>query len=46
LIVQAVQGNLGAQHRFVFRHSPLNEIHPFAQSAAKTAEFAGARGKF
>jgi protein-disulfide isomerase len=45
-IVQAVQENFGPQLRFVFRHFPLNEVHLFAQSAAETAEFAGAHGKF
>jgi protein-disulfide isomerase len=30
----------------VFRNFPLNEIHPSAEIAAETAEFAGAGGKF
>jgi protein-disulfide isomerase len=30
----------------VFRNFPLSELHPQAESAAETAEFAGARGKF
>ncbi|HLH95646.1 MAG TPA: DsbA family protein [Xanthobacteraceae bacterium] len=45
-VVQAVQENFGPQLRFVFRHFPLNEIHPFAQSAAEAAEFAGDHRKF
>jgi protein-disulfide isomerase len=32
--------------RFVFRHFPSPELHPFAQHAAEAAEAAGAQGKF
>jgi protein-disulfide isomerase len=32
--------------RFVFRHFPLTQVHPHAQTAAETAEFAGAHGQF
>jgi len=32
--------------RFVFRNFPLREIHPNAEAAAQTAEFAATRGKF
>jgi protein-disulfide isomerase len=32
--------------RFVFRHFPLEEIHPHALQAAEVAECAGAQGKF
>jgi protein-disulfide isomerase len=32
--------------RFVFRHYPLAEVHPHAQSAAEAAEAAGAQAKF
>jgi protein-disulfide isomerase len=32
--------------RFVFRHFPLEEIHPHALLAAETAEIAAAQGKF
>ena len=45
-IVQEVLRQFGAQMRFVFRHFPLTQIHPFAQSAAETAEFAGAHKRF
>ncbi len=34
------------QTRFVFRHFPLEEIHPHALRAAEVAECAGAQGKF
>jgi len=45
-IVKRVQRHFGKQLRFVFRNFPLSEIHPHAESAAETAEFAGAHGKF
>jgi protein-disulfide isomerase len=45
-IVNAVQEHFGRRLRFVFRHFPLNQIHPNAEAAAESAEFAGARGRF
>ena len=45
-IVKRVQKHFGKGLRFVFRNFPLSEIHPHAESAAETAEFAGAHGKF
>jgi protein-disulfide isomerase len=45
-IVKRVQKHFGKDIRFVFRNFPLTEIHPHAESAAETAEFAGAHGKF
>jgi protein-disulfide isomerase len=45
-IVKQIQKHLGKRLRFVFRNFPLNESHPHAESAAETAEFAGAHGKF
>lgn len=45
-IVKEVLRHFGAQIRFVFRHFPLTQIHPFAESAAETAEFAGAHKRF
>jgi protein-disulfide isomerase len=35
-----------SQIRFVFRHFPLEEIHPHALVAAEVAECAGTQGKF
>jgi protein-disulfide isomerase len=32
--------------RFVFRHFPLTQVHPLAETAAESAEFAGAAGLF
>jgi protein-disulfide isomerase len=45
-IVKRVQKHFGKKLRFVFRNFPLAEMHPHAESAAETAEYAGARGKF
>jgi protein-disulfide isomerase len=45
-IVKKVLRRFGAQVRFIFRHFPLTQIHPFAESAAETAEFAGAHKRF
>ena len=45
-IVPRVQKHFGDRLRFVFRNFPLTQIHPEAESAAETAEFAGAKGKF
>lgn len=45
-VVKRVQKHFGKRLRFVFRNFPLNEIHPQAEAAAETAEFAGAKGKF
>jgi protein-disulfide isomerase len=44
--VKRVQKHFGKKLRFVFRNFPLQEIHPHAESAAESAEFAGAHGKF
>jgi len=45
-VVAQVRQHFGKQLLFVYRHFPLTEIHPMAMSAAETAEFAGARGRF
>jgi protein-disulfide isomerase len=45
-IVKRVQKHFGKGLRFVFRNFPLSEMHPQAESAAETSEFAGAHGKF
>jgi protein-disulfide isomerase len=45
-LVKRVQKHFGDRLAFVFRNFPLNEIHPNAEAAAETAEFAGANGKF
>lgn len=45
-IVKQVQQHFGKRLRFVFRNFPLHELHPMAEAAAETAEFAGANGRF
>jgi protein-disulfide isomerase len=45
-IVKKLQKKFGDQLRFVFRNFPLAQIHPFAEPAAETAEYAGAKGRF
>jgi protein-disulfide isomerase len=45
-IVKALQERFGEQLRFVYRHFPLAQVHPHAESAAETSEFAGAHKKF
>jgi formate-nitrite transporter family protein len=44
--LQRVLQDLGPRVRFVFRHFPISEQHPHAESAAEAAEAAGAQGKF
>ncbi len=45
-IVKRIQKHFGKKLRFVFRNFPLAEMHPQAESAAETAEYAGAHKKF
>jgi protein-disulfide isomerase len=45
-IVKRLQKHFGKQMSFVFRNFPLTQMHPYAEGAAETAEFAGAHKKF
>jgi protein-disulfide isomerase len=45
-IVEELQRVLPDQLRFVFRHFPLENLHPRARRAAEAAEAAGSQGKF
>jgi protein-disulfide isomerase len=45
-IVKRVQKHFGQKLRFVYRNFPLTQMHPYAEFAAETAEFAGSKGKF
>jgi protein-disulfide isomerase len=45
-IVKLVRQHFGKRLRFVFRHFPMSQIHPNAESAAESAEYAGAHGRF
>src|SRR5437763_1678266 len=45
-IVQRVRRHFGKRMAFVFRNFPLRDMHPDAEPAAETAEFAGTKGRF
>jgi protein-disulfide isomerase len=45
-IVEEVREWAGDNLRFVFRHFPLSQVHPYAELAAEAAEAAAVRGKF
>lgn len=45
-VVKQLQRHFQEKLRFVFRNFPLSEIHPLAEIAAETAEFAASKGKF
>ena len=45
-MVKQLQEALGDNLRFVFRNFPLTELHRNALSAAMTAEFGAAKGRF
>jgi protein-disulfide isomerase len=45
-VVKRLQKHFGDSLLFVFRNFPLTELHPWAEAAAETAEFAGFHGKF
>jgi protein-disulfide isomerase len=45
-VVEGLREAFNTELRFVFRHFPLVNLHPNAESAAETAEFAGAHGRF
>jgi protein-disulfide isomerase len=45
-VVSEINGRLGDELRFVYRHFPLSEIHPYAALAAQAAEAAGAQRRF
>ena len=45
-IVNQVLQCFGPKLRYVFRHFPLTQVHPNAEPAAESAEFAGAHKRF
>jgi protein-disulfide isomerase len=45
-VTQRLCAQLPTELRFVFRHFPLSQVHPNAEGAAESAEYAGAHGRF
>ena len=45
-VVEALRQWAGDNLRFVFRHFPLTQAHPFAEPAAESAEAAGGAASF
>ena len=45
-MIRELLGSFGDELRYVWRHLPLNDVHPNAQLAAEAAEAAGAQGAF
>ena len=45
-VVKQILARHGQNLRFLFRHFPLVEVHPHAEPAAETAEFAATQGLF
>jgi protein-disulfide isomerase len=45
-VVEEVRRIMGVRLRFVYRHFPLTNVHPHAESAAEAAEAAGAQERF
>lgn len=44
--VKLLLARFAGRIRFIYRHFPLEEVHPYALQAAEAAESAGAQGKF
>jgi protein-disulfide isomerase len=45
-VIRELLSSLGADVSYVWRHLPLNDVHPRAQLAAEASEIAAAQGKF
>jgi Na+/H+ antiporter NhaA len=45
-VIRELLASYGDDVRYVWRHLPLNDVHPSAQLAAEAAEAAAAQGKF
>jgi Na+/H+ antiporter NhaA len=46
VVIRELLGSFGDDVRYVWRHLPLNDVHPNAQMAAEATEAAGAQGAF
>jgi Na+/H+ antiporter NhaA len=45
-VIRELLGKFGDELRYVWRHLPLNDVHPRAQLASEAAEAAAAQGRF
>ncbi len=45
-VLEGLAGKFGADLALVFRHLPLDDVHPYARIAAEAAEAAAAQGRF
>jgi Na+/H+ antiporter NhaA/predicted DsbA family dithiol-disulfide isomerase len=45
-VIRELLASAGTDIRYVWRHLPLNDVHPRAQMAAEASEAAGAQGAF
>jgi protein-disulfide isomerase len=45
-VIRELLASFGDEVRYVWRHLPLNDVHPNAQAAAEAAEAAGEQGAF
>ncbi len=45
-VLKRLQEGVGEQVRFIFRHFPLDSVHPRARRAAQAAEAAASQGRF
>jgi Na+/H+ antiporter NhaA len=45
-VVRELLDSFGDELRYVWRHLPLNDVHPYAQLAAEASEAASADGRF
>ena len=46
VVIRELLGSFGADLRYVWRHLPLNDVHPRAEVAAEAAEAAAAQGRY
>jgi protein-disulfide isomerase len=46
VVVDQLESAFERQMQFVYRHFPLTEVHPYAEVAAESAEFAGTADMF
>jgi Na+/H+ antiporter NhaA len=46
LVIRELLSSFGDDLRYVWRHLPLSDVHPDAQTAAEAAEAAAAQGRF